>query len=892
MSDDFTPEPPAMDGGDDEPIQLPAAASRILPRLIEDEMRESFIDYSMSVIVQRALPDVRDGLKPVHRRILFAMQEAGLVPNRPYKKSATVVGDVLGKYHPHGDQSVYDALVRMVQDFSLRYPLIDGQGNFGSLDGDSAAAYRYTEARLAPLATEMLADIDKETVDFAPNYDDRLMEPRVLPAKFPNLLVNGSSGIAVGMATNIPPHNLREVVAACVHLIDNPDATWEDLHQFVKGPDFPTGGVIYGRDGIREAYEGGRGRVVVRARAEIEEKEGGRGERIVITEVPFQVNKARVIEHIAELVRDKKLEGIADLRDESSKTIRVVIDLKRDAIPHIVLNQLYKHTQLQSTFGVIMLALVGGVPRVLGLRDIIHHFVQHRHDVVVRRTTYELRKAREREHILEGLKIAVDNIDEVIAIIRGSETTAEAGEALRGRFGLSERQSDAILNMRLARLTGLEIEQLEAELGEVRATIADLEDILNNLERRKSIIKDELTEVADKFGDERRTDLLGLTGAFTIEDLIPDEEMVITVSHAGYIKRVPSDTYRAQSRGGRGIEGMKTKEEDWVEHLFLANTHDYLMFFTQDGQCYWLKVHEIPVGSRNSRGKPVVNLINIEADEKIAALVPVRKFSHDRSLIFATRKGVVKKTSLAAYGNPRRVGINAINIIEGDELISVQLADPGCHIVLATRDGMAIHFEDARLRQLSRATTGVRGIMLEGDDVVIGMVVTKPGSTLLAVTELGMGKRTLLDAYRVQNRGGKGVINIRVTEKTGQVVSIMEVHPGDELMMITRQGIIIRSPVDQIRVIGRNTQGVRLINLGAGDAVMDVARVVNEDEEPKPISTDAPGDETQEVVDSTALEETLGIDDADEDDAGDEPEDFIEEDEGPDSVDELLDDEE
>jgi DNA gyrase subunit A len=892
MSDDFTPEPPAMDGGDDEPNQVPAVTSRILPRLIEDEMRESFIDYSMSVIVQRALPDVRDGLKPVHRRILYAMQEAGLVPNRPYKKSATVVGDVLGKYHPHGDQSVYDALVRMVQDFSLRYPLIDGQGNFGSLDGDSAAAYRYTEARLAPLATEMLADIDKETVDFAPNYDDRLMEPRVLPAKFPNLLVNGSSGIAVGMATNIPPHNLREVVAACVHLIDNPDATWEDLHQFVKGPDFPTGGVIYGRDGIREAYEGGRGRVVVRARAEIEEREGGRGERIVITEVPFQVNKARVIEHIAELVRDKKLEGIADLRDESSKTIRVVIDLKRDAIPHIVLNQLYKHTQLQSTFGVIMLALVGGVPRVLGLRDIIHHFVQHRHDVVVRRTTYELRKAREREHILEGLKIAVDNIDEVIAIIRGSETTAEAGEALRGRFGLTERQSDAILNMRLARLTGLEIEQLEAELGEVRATIADLEDILGNVERRKTIIKDELTEVADKFGDERRTDLLGLTGAFSIEDLIPDEEMVITVSHAGYIKRVPSDTYRAQSRGGRGIEGMKTKEEDWVEHLFLANTHDYLMFFTQDGQCYWLKVHEIPVGSRNSRGKPVVNLINIEPDEKIAALVPVRKFSHDRSLVFATRKGVVKKTSLAAYGNPRRVGINAINIIEGDELISVQLADAGCHVVLATREGMAIHFEDSDLRQLSRATTGVRGITLEDDDVVIGMVVTKPGSTLLAVAELGFGKRTELDAYRVQRRGGKGVINIKVTEKTGRVVSIMEVHPGDELMMITKQGIIIRSPVDQIRVIGRNTQGVKLINLGAGDAVMDVARVVNEDEEPKPISTDAPGDETQEVVDSTALEETLGIDDSDEDDAGDEPEDFIEEDEGPDSVDELLDDDE
>jgi DNA gyrase subunit A len=889
MSDEFTPDTPGQDG--DEPIEPGATGSRILSRLIEDEMRESFIDYSMSVIVQRALPDVRDGLKPVHRRILYAMQEGGLVPTRPYKKCATVVGDVLGKYHPHGDASVYDALVRMVQDFSLRYPLVDGQGNFGSIDGDAAAAYRYTESRLAPLAMEMLADIDKETVDFAPNYDDRLTEPRVLPARVPNLLVNGSSGIAVGMATNIPPHNLREVVSACVHLIDNPDATWQDLHGFVKGPDFPTGGVIYGRDGITEAYETGRGRIVLRARAEIEEKEGGKGERIIITEVPFQVNKSRVIEHIAELVRDKKLEGIADLRDESDKRIRVVIDLKRDAIPHIVLNQLYKHTQLQSTFGVIMLALVGGVPKVMGLRDILHHFVQHRHEVVRRRAEYELRKAREREHILEGLKIAVDNIDEVIAIIRGSETTAEAGESLRARFGLSDRQSDAILNMRLARLTGLEIEQLEAELAEVRATIADLEDILASEARRRSIIKDELQEVADKFGDERRTDILGMTGSFSIEDLIPDEEMVITVSHSGYIKRVPSDTYRAQARGGRGIAGMQTKEEDWVEHLFLANTHDYLMFFTRDGQCYWLKVHEIPVGSRNSRGKPVVNLINLASDEKIAALVPVREFSHDRSLIFATRKGVVKKTSLAAYGNPRRVGLNAMNVLEGDELISVQLADGSCDVVLATRDGMAIRFEERDVREMGRATTGVRGVTLVEDDVVIGMVVTKPGSTLLVVTELGMGKRTPLEAYRCQRRGGKGVINVRVTEKTGRVVSIKEVHPGDELMMITREGIIIRSPVDQIRVIGRNTQGVRLINLGPKDAVMDVARVVNEDEEPKPILEDVPAG--QEVVDSTALmEEELGIDGAGDEDDGGEPEDFIEEDEGPDSVDELLDDDE
>jgi DNA gyrase subunit A len=878
MSDDLPPETPDQDGLP-EPV---AHVSRVLPRLIEDEMRESFIDYSMSVIVQRALPDVRDGLKPVHRRILYAMQEAGLTPTRPYKKSATVVGDVLGKYHPHGDSAVYDSMVRMVQDFSLRYPLVDGQGNFGSIDGDSAAAYRYTEARLAPIAGEMLADIDKETVDFSPNFDDRLMEPRVLPARLPNLLVNGSSGIAVGMATNIPPHNLREVVAACVHLVDNPDATWEDLHAFIRGPDFPTGGVIYGRDGIREAYENGRGRVVVRARATIEERDGGKGDRIVITDVPFMVNKSRVIEHIAELVRDKKLEGISDLRDESDRRIRVVIDLKRDAIPHIVLNQLYKHTQLQSTFGVIMLALVGGVPRVLGLRDMIHHFVQHRHDVVVRRATFELRKAREREHILEGLKIAVDNIDEVIAIIRGSETTDEAGEALRNRFALSERQSDAILNMRLARLTGLEIEQLEAELSEVRATIADLEDILGNEGRRRQIIKDELTEVSDKYGDERRTDILGDAGSFSIEDLIPDEEMVITVSHTGYIKRVPSDTYRAQARGGRGIAGMQTKEEDWVEHLFLANTHDYLMFFTRDGQCYWLKVHEIPVGSRNSRGKPVVNLINIASDEKIAALVPVREFRHDRSLIFATRKGTVKKTTLAAYGNPRRVGLNAMNVLEGDELISVQLADGACDVVLATRNGMAIRFEERDVREMGRATTGVRGISLSEGDEVIGMVVTKAGSSLLVVTELGMGKRTFLEAYRCQRRGGRGVINVRIGDRTGRVVSMKEVHPGDELMIITRHGIIIRSPIDQIRIIGRATQGVRLMNLDRGDAVMDVARRVPEDEEPKPIESDAP-EGSQEVVDSTALEEVLGIDADDEPEAddlpGEEPED--------DSIDEL-----
>jgi DNA gyrase subunit A len=881
MADDITPIDPNEpmgpgdgaengDSGDNGGGAVPGVpTSRVLPRLIEDEMRESFIDYSMSVIVQRALPDVRDGLKPVHRRILYAMHEAGLNPNRPYKKSATVVGDVLGKYHPHGDQSVYDALVRMVQDFSLRYPLVDGQGNFGSIDGDGAAAYRYTESRLAPLATEMLADIDKETVDFAPNYDDRLEEPRVLPARVPNLLINGSSGIAVGMATNIPPHNLREVVSACVHLIDNPEATTEEMMAFVRGPDFPTGGVIYGREGIREAYETGRGRVVIRARAQIEEREGGKGERIIITEIPFQVNKSRLIEYIAELVRDKKLEGISDLRDESDKRIRVVIDLKRDAIPHIVLNQLYKHTQLQSTFGVIMLSLVNGEPKILPLRDMLRHFVDHRHDVVVRRTRFELRKAREREHILEGLKIAVDNIDEVIAIIRGSETTEQAGIRLRERFALSDRQSDAILNMRLARLTGLEIEQLEAELAEIRAQIDDLEDILASRERRFSIIKEELVEVADKYGNERRTSILGETAGLTIEDLIPDEEMVLTVSHAGYIKRIPSDTYRAQARGGRGIAGMATKEEDWVEQVFLANTHDYLMFFTQQGQCYWLKVHEIPPGSRTSRGKPVVNLINIDPDDKIAALVPVREFSHDRNLIFATRNGTVKKTVLSAYGNPRRVGLNAINVLEGDELIDVQLSDGTCQVVLATHEGMAIRFPEGHVREMGRATTGVRGIALEEGDYVVGMVVVKAANHLLVVTEQGLGKRTFVEAYRLQRRGGKGVINVKITEKTGRVVAIKDVHPGDELVLITREGIVNRQPVGQIRVIGRNTQGVKLINLGEGDCVMDVARVVNE-EEPIPIAADGEG-EVQEMVDSTALEDDLGIeDDGDEGDLDDE----------------------
>jgi len=631
-------------------------------RMLEDEMRDSFIDYSMSVIVQRALPDVRDGLKPVHRRILFAMHEAGLSPSRPYKKCATVVGDVLGKYHPHGDGAVYDSLVRMAQDFSLRYPLVDGQGNFGSIDGDSAAAYRYTEARLAAVASEMLTDIDKETVDTTANFDDRLQEPTVLPSTLPNLLINGSSGIAVGMATNIPPHNLTEVVAGCKVLIEHPDATVEDLMQHIKGPDFPTGGFIFGRDGIRDAYTQGRGRIIMRAKAHIEEKKKG-GEQIVITEIPFMVNKSRLIQQIAQLVRDKKVTDISDLRDESARQgIRLVVELKRDAIPQIVLNRLYKHTQMQSTFGVIMLALAGGVPRVMDLKTMLVHFLDHRHEIIERRSRFELTAAKDREHVLEGLKIAVDNIDAVIKLIRAAKNTESAAEELRAAFELSERQADAILNMRLARLTGLEIEKLEAELGEVRAKVQELEGILASREIRMQIVSDELDAITAKFGDVRRTEIVDVAANFTEEDLIAEEQMVITVSHQGYIKRIQPEVYRQQRRGGRGIAGMGTKEEDWVEHLFVASTHDYLMIFTRRGQIYWLKVYQIPPAGRTARGKPIVNLLRIDKDEEIASIVRVREFTDDQSLMFATQGGQVKKTSLAEYGNVRATGINAINI--------------------------------------------------------------------------------------------------------------------------------------------------------------------------------------------------------------------------------------
>src|SRR5213595_45041 len=700
-------------------------AKETVPVSLEAEMRHSYLDYAMSVIVGRALPDVRDGLKPVHRRVLFAMHEANNVWNRPYVKCARVVGDVLGKYHTHGDMAIYDTLVRMAQDFSLRYPLVDGQGNFGSVDGDNAAAYRYTESRLMPITMELLADIDKNTVNYIPNFDDNLEEPSVLPAGIPNLVVNGSSGIAVGMATNIPPHNLREVVSAIVHMVDNPDATAGDIRKLIKGPDFPTGAYIYGRAGIRDYQDTGRGRIIMRARAVIEEKESSNKAQIVVNEVPYQVNPNKLVEDIAQLVRDKKLEGISDLRNESDRDgLRVVIELKRDAIPRVVLNQLYKHTAMQSTFGVIMLALVPDpksgrlLPKVMALREVLDHYVAHRHDVIVRRTQFDLDKAQEREHILEGLKIAVDNIDEVIKVIKKAEDPAAASTQLQRRFKLSERQAEAILNMRLAKLTGLEIERLEAELKEVRAQIKELKELLASKPKRMKLMKDELNDVAKKYGDDRRSEITSDEGEFTVEDLIAEEDMVVTISHSGYIKRTSVSTYKRQRRGGRGLNGQNLKDEDFVEHLFIANTHDYILFFTDDGRCFWLKVHEIPQLGRATKGKPVVNLINVSAETKVSALVPVRQFAEDQFLLFATKNGTVKKTALSEYSNPRSTGIKAIKIDDDDELIDVQITSGTNDIVLATTHGLSIRFHEQDVREMGRDTTGVKGIQLGQRDQV------------------------------------------------------------------------------------------------------------------------------------------------------------------------------
>ena len=831
-------------------MTAPNNRERIVSRFIDAEVKESFINYSMSVIVSRALPDVRDGLKPVHRRVLYAMNELGLVPGRPFKKSATVVGDVLGKYHPHGDSSVYDALVRMVQDFSLRYPLVDGQGNFGSVDGDSAAAYRYTEARLTPMAMEMLADIDKGTVDYVANYDDRLQEPRVLPSGIPNLVVNGSSGIAVGMATNIPPHNLREVIAAVVHLIAKPDATPAEIRKLIKVHDFPSGGYIYGLEGILNFQETGRGRIVMRARAVIEEKESSNKSQIVVTEIPYQVNKARLVEQIADQVKNGKLEGISALRDESDRDgMRIVVELKRDAIPRVVLNQLYKHTTMQATFGVINLALVPDintgqlVPKVMPLKELLEHYITHRHEVVVRRTQFDLDKALDREHILEGLKIAVDNIDAVIKLIRAAEDTPQASTQLQARFKLSERQAEAILNMRLAKLTGLEIEKLEQELKEVRAEIKELRSILASRDKRMKIMTEELQALAAKYGDDRRTEITSDEGEFTIEDLIAEEDMVVTVSHSGYIKRTSVSTYKKQRRGGRGLNGQGLKDEDFVEHLFIASTHDYILFFTDDGRCFWLKVHEIPLAGRAAKGKPVVNLINVTADTTVRAMVPVREFSDKQYLLFATQLGTVKKSALTEYSNPRSTGIKAIKIEKGDQLIDVQITEGSNDIVLATKYGLSIRFSEKDVREMGRDTTGVKGVELSEGDEVKGMVVIKRDATLLVVTAKGMGKCSPIEEYRVQRRGGKGILTLNRTEKTGEVVALKEVLPDDELMLITKQGIVIRMPVKGIRVSGRNTQGVKLVHLDDGDIVCDVARVVIEDDEG--------GEE--------ALDETVGV---------------------------------
>jgi DNA gyrase subunit A len=805
---------------------------RIIERYIEDEMKESFIDYSMSVIVARALPDVRDGLKPVHRRIMYSMYELGLTPARPYKKSATVVGDVLGKYHPHGDMAVYDAMVRMVQPFSLRYPLLDGQGNFGSVDGDPAAAYRYTECRLAPIAMEMLRDIDKETVDFTPNFDDRLKEPTVLPTVLPNLLVNGSSGIAVGMATNIPPHNLREVVAATIALIEEPEIDIKGLMKHIKGPDFPTGGFIYGTAGFREAYETGRGKVTMRARAVMETKANGR-EQIVVTEIPYQVNKTRVIEQIADLVRAKKLEGISDMRDESDRDgMRMVIELKRDAIGEIVLNNLYTSTQLQWTFGIINLALFQNVPREMGLKEMLQHFVEHRHDVVVRRAQFELRHAEERAHIVEGLRIAVENIDAIIALIKKSKDTDTARDALIKKFKLSERQAQAILDMRLARLTGLEREKLEAEYKELLKTIARLKELLASKRSRMELIKDELRELAEKYGDDRRTEIVVGGADISIEDLIAEEDMVVTVSHEGYIKRIAASTYRSQRRGGRGVTGMGTKEDDWLERLYVATTHDYLLCLTERGRCHWLKVYDIPQGGRASRGKPIVNLLELQPGDAVADVISVRAFDDQHYVVMATAGGTIKKTVLSAYGNPRRGGIIAINVAAQDKLISAQVTDGTNDLVLASRKGQAIRFHEDEVRDMGRTAAGVRGITLQGkDDAVLDLVVVRNEQTaLLSVTENGYGKRSGIGDYRVTHRGGKGIKTLNPTAKTGKLVAVKDVFEQDELMIITTGGIIIRLPVKGIRVIGRATQGVKLINLEQGHKVAAVARVVPEDD--------------------------------------------------------------
>jgi len=793
---------------------------------IEDEVKRSYINYAMSVIVSRALPDVRDGLKPAHRRILYAMLEMGFTPDKPYKKSARIVGEVLGKYHPHGDGVVYDTMVRLVQDFASRYPLIDGHGNFGSMDGDSAAAMRYTEARLAPLAMELLADLDKQTVDMGPNFDDSLEQPLVLPARFPNLLANGTAGIAVGMASNIPPHNLGELIDAVHALIENPNITVAELMAYVKGPDFPTGGLILGREGFTAAYETGRGSVRIRSRTRIEKMSNGK-HRIVVSEVPYQVNKAKLIECIAELVRDKKVEGITDLRDESDRDgVRVVIELKRETNPTVVLNQLYKHSQLEVSFGINMLALVGGQPRTLNLKQMLEYYLEHQQDVYTRRTKFELAKAEERAHILEGLRIALDNIDAIIALIRASRTDDEAKQGLMREFVLSEKQAQAILDMRLRRLTGLERDKVEDEYKEVIKTIARLNAILNNKKLLLAMIKKEIGTIKEEHADARRSEIVAGVNEPAAEDLIAEEDVVITLTHQGSIKRLPLDTYRNQRRGGRGVTGMGTREEDFVESLFITTTHHSLYFFTNKGRVYRLKVHEIPEASRQAKGLAVINLISLEAEEKVNAVIPIRNEANDNAYLFmATKSGMVKKTSLAEYANIRANGLIGISLREGDELIGVRLTDGNSDVVLGTRLGLAIRFDEQDVRPLGRATQGVKGIDLGEGDFCIAMDIVRSGVDLLAITEHGYGKRTDIGEYRQQSRGGKGIQSIKSSQRNGHVVCLRAVSTEDELMVISEQGIIIRTDVKSIPVLGRTTQGVKIIRLDEGDKVVAIARV-------------------------------------------------------------------
>ncbi len=803
---------------------------KIIPVSLEEEMKSSYIDYSMSVIVSRALPDVRDGLKPVHRRVLYGMHELGMTHSKAYKKSARIVGEVLGKFHPHGDTAVYDSMVRMVQDFSLRYPLVDGQGNFGSVDGDSPAAMRYTEARLARISEEMLRDLDKNTVDFAPNFDDTLQEPTVMPSYLPNLLINGASGIAVGMATNIPPHNLTEVVDGLIALIKNPNLTSEKLMKYVTAPDFPTAGIIYGYAGVQSAFTTGRGRIVVRARANIETLKSNK-ENIIITELPFQVNKANLIEKMAELVRAGKLRDISNIRDESDRDgMRVVVELKRDAQPAVVLNQLFKHTQMQSTFGVNMLALVNGIPRVLPIKDMMQHFLDHRMDVLVRRTKYELEAAERRAHILEGYIIALDNIDAVIQTIKKSKDVETARKNLIKKFKLSEIQAKAILDMRLQRLTGLERQKIEDEYKETIKLIERLKGILKSEENRNLIIKEELLEIKKRYGDERRTEIVYSTEDFSLEDIIAEEDVVVTISHNGFIKRFPVSGYRKQGRGGRGVTGAGTKDEDFIEHMFIASTHQYILFFTDRGKVYWLKVHEIPEGGRAARGRSVINLLQKDKDENITAFVAVKEFTDDKYLIMATEKGTIKKTVLSAYGNVRKGGINAINLVKGDKLIEVKMTDGNNDMVIGTRNGFAIRFNEKDVRNMGRTATGVRGVRLGKGDIVVGLLVIKhPGTSILVVTHNGYGKRSDIKDYRITRRGGKGVITVKTTDKVGKLIALMGVFDKDELVIITTKGMVIRQAVKNLRVMGRNTQGVRVINLKDRDSIADIAKVVSED---------------------------------------------------------------